>query len=409
MEKFIVNGPCRLSGEINVSGAKNAAVAIIPATLLVKGKCHLENVPDISDIRAYFEILKSLGSKIEFISKNEVIIDNENVNTAIASYELTSKFRASYYLIGALIGRFDDVQISLPGGCNLGARPIDQHIKGFERLGATVTVEKGTISAKAKKLTGNSIYMDIVSVGATINVMLSAVLAKGTTTIDNAAKEPHIVDVANFLNTMGADIRGAGTDMIKINGVEKLSGNATYSVVPDQIEAGTFMLAAVATRGDILINGMIKLNEEIKKYLLNIVKHMGIEDAKIETKVRENMPIFNIVTEVTILIGKGGRTIDALQVVANQMVLSNINNQYRFLIDVNEYKQQKNKRLEKMAKYTAKEVARTGVSVNLDPMNSYQRRMIHNALTKFDYIETISEGEEPNRCIVIKYKEKDSE
>ena len=257
MRKFVVKGPCKLKGEVTISGAKNAAVAIIPATLLVKGKCHLENVPNISDIRAYYEILESLGSKIEHISDNEVIIDNSNVSSAIASYELTSKFRASYYLIGSLLGRCKNAVVGLPGGCNLGARPIDQHIKGFEALGAKVEVAQGKISASAKKLVGTSIYMDMVSVGATINVMLASVLAEGTTIIENAAKEPHIVDVANFLNTMGADIRGAGTDVIKINGVEKLSGNATYAVVPDQIETGTFMLAAVATKGDLIIKNCI--------------------------------------------------------------------------------------------------------------------------------------------------------
>ena len=279
MEKFIVRGPCSLHGEVTISGAKNAAVAILPATLLVKGKCHLENVPNISDIRAYCKILESLGSKIEYISDNELIIDNSDVSSAIASYDLTSKFRASYYLLGALIGRFDKVQIGLPGGCKLGARPIDQHIKGFESLDATVEVEKGIISAKANCLTGTSIYMDVVSVGATINVMLSSVLAKGTTIIDNAAKEPHIVDVANFLNTMGADIRGAGTDVIKVNGVKELHGNATYSVVPDQIEAGTFMLAAVASRGDITIKNCIPEHLDcITAKILEIggnVKEMG--------------------------------------------------------------------------------------------------------------------------------------
>ena len=257
MEKFIVHGPCRLEGEVTISGAKNAAVAILPATLLVKGKCHLENVPNISDIRAYCKILESLGSKIEYISDNELIIDNSEVNSAIASYDLTSKFRASYYLIGALIGRFDKVQIGLPGGCKLGARPIDQHIKGFEALGATVETTQGKIVAKTKKLNANSIYMDITSVGATINVMLASVLADGVTIIDNAAKEPHIVDVANFLNTMGADIRGAGTDTIKITSVKELKGGASYSVVPDQIEAGTFMIAAVASRGDVTLKNCI--------------------------------------------------------------------------------------------------------------------------------------------------------
>ncbi len=257
MEKLVVKGPTPLKGEVTISGAKNAAVAILPATLLIDGVCTIENLPNISDIKISCEILEKLGAKITWNNKNSITIDTTNINTTKAPLDLTSKFRASYYLIGAMLSRKGEIEVGMPGGCKLGARPIDQHIKGFERLGATVTVEKGRISAKAKKLTGTSIYMDIVSVGATINVMLSAVLAKGTTTIDNAAKEPHIVDVANFLNTMGADIRGAGTDMIKINGVEKLSGNATYSVVPDQIEAGTFMLAAVATKGDITLKNCI--------------------------------------------------------------------------------------------------------------------------------------------------------
>ena len=257
MEKLVVTGPTPLKGEVTISGTKNAAVAILPATLLIDGVCTIENLPNISDIKISCEILEKLGAKITWNNKNSITIDTTNITTTKAPLDLTSKFRASYYLIGAMLSRKGEIEVGMPGGCKLGARPIDQHIKGFERLGATVTVEKGTISAKAKKLTGNSVYMDIVSVGATINVMLSAVLAKGTTTIDNAAKEPHIVDVANFLNTMGADIRGAGTDMIKINGVEKLSGNATYSVVPDQIEAGTFMLAAVATKGDVTLKNCI--------------------------------------------------------------------------------------------------------------------------------------------------------
>ncbi len=257
MEKLIVEGPTPLKGEIIISGAKNAAVAILPATLLIDGSCTIENLPNISDIKISCKILEKLGAKITWNNKNSITIDTTNITTTKAPIDLTSKFRASYYIIGAMLGRKGEIEVGMPGGCKLGARPIDQHIKGFERLGANVTVEKGTIYAKARKLTGCPIYMDIVSVGATINVMLSAVLAKGTTIIDNAAKEPHIVDVANFLNTMGADIRGAGTDVIKINGVEKLQGNATYSVVPDQIEAGTFMLAAVATKGDLVIKNCI--------------------------------------------------------------------------------------------------------------------------------------------------------
>lgn len=263
MEKFVVHGPCTLKGEVTISGAKNAAVAILPATLLVKGKCHLENVPDISDIRAYYEILQSLGSKITFINKNEVIIDNTNVNSAIASYELTSKFRASYYLLGALLGRFDKVQISLPGGCNLGARPIDQHIKAFEKLGATVEVKSGNVYATRKeKLKGAPIFFDVVSVGATMNAILAATLAEGTTVIENVAKEPHIVDLANFLNSMGAKIKGAGTDSIRITGVSSLSQKSSYSIIPDQIETGTFMVAAAVTKGDVLIKNCIPKHME---------------------------------------------------------------------------------------------------------------------------------------------------
>lgn len=257
MEKLVVTGPTSLRGEVIISGAKNAAVAILPATLLIDGICTIENLPNISDIKISCEILEQLGAKITWNSKNSITVDTRNITTTKAPLDLTSKFRASYYLIGAMLGRKGEIEVGMPGGCKLGARPIDQHIKGFESLGATVTVEKGKIYAKANSLKGSPIYMDIVSVGATINVMLSAVLANGTTIIDNAAKEPHIVDVANFLNTMGADIRGAGTDVIKVNGVKKLHGNSTYSVVPDQIEAGTFMLAAVATRGNLLLKNCI--------------------------------------------------------------------------------------------------------------------------------------------------------
>lgn len=269
MEKLVINGPTRLCGDVYISGAKNAAVAIIPATLLIDGICTLENVPNISDVKISCSILEKLGAKITWISENSVTIDTRNIDCTAAPLEMTSKFRASYYLLGSLLSRCGNAEVGLPGGCNLGARPIDQHIKGFEALGASVTVAQGKVSAHADKLVGTSIYLDTVSVGATINVMLAAVLAEGTTTIDNAAKEPHIVDVANFLNTMGADIHGAGTDMIKITGVNKLHGNATYSIVPDQIEAGTFMLAAVASKGDITIHNCIS-------------KHLECLTAKIE-------------------------------------------------------------------------------------------------------------------------------
>ena len=257
MEKLVITGPTPLRGDVKISGAKNAAVAIIPATILINGICTIENLPNISDVKSYFEILESLGIKITWINRHTVQVDSRNIISSTAPLDLTRKFRASYYLIGALLGRCGRAEVGLPGGCNLGPRPIDQHIKGFEALGAKVDVSSGNITATCEKLKANSIYMDIVSVGATMNIILASVLAEGTTTIDNAAKEPHIVDLANFLNTMGADIRGAGTDVIKINGVKELKGNATYSIVPDQIEAGTFMLAAIASKGDVTIHNCI--------------------------------------------------------------------------------------------------------------------------------------------------------
>ena len=257
MDKLVINGGNPLKGEVTISGAKNAAVALIPATILIDGICTITNVPNISDVKISCKILEEIGAKVEWISNNELKIDTRNIINTTAPLDMTSKFRASSYFIGALLGRCKKAVVGLPGGCNLGARPIDQHIKGFEALGAEVEVSQGRISAQAEKLIGTHIYLDIVSVGATINVMLASVLAEGATIIENCAKEPHIVDVANFLNTMGADIRGAGTDVIKVKGVKKLTGNSTYSVVPDQIEAGTFMLAAVATKGDIVLRNCI--------------------------------------------------------------------------------------------------------------------------------------------------------
>lgn len=271
MDKLIIKGGTPLKGEVKISGAKNAALAILPATILINDICTIENVPNISDVTLYCEILKKLGAKITWNTKNEITIDTRNINCYADIIEITRKFRASYYLIGSLLGRCGSAKVGLPGGCNLGARPIDLHIKGFEALGAKTEISQGIITASAEKLTGNSIYLDIASVGATINVMLAAVLAEGTTIIDNPAKEPHIVDLANFLNTMGADIRGAGTDVIKIHGVKSLHGKASYSVVPDQIEAGTFMLAAIATRGDLLIKNCItKHLESVTAKILEI-------------------------------------------------------------------------------------------------------------------------------------------
>ena len=284
MEKLIIKGGTQLHGEVTISGAKNAAVAILPATLLINGVCTIENLPNISDVQIQCKILEQLGAKIDWLSSNTARIDTTNILSYKAPLDMTSKFRASYYLIGALLGRCHNVEVGLPGGCKLGARPIDQHIKGFEALGATVDVSNGKVVASADELIGSSIYMDTISVGATINVMLSAVLAKGTTTIDNAAKEPHIVDVANFLNTMGADIRGAGTDIIKINGVESLKGGTTYSVVPDQIEAGTFMLAAIASRGDIILKNCI--SEHLDCLTAKIIEMGGnVEESGDEIRV----------------------------------------------------------------------------------------------------------------------------
>lgn len=257
MEKLVIVGGTPLNGEVSIHGAKNSAIAILPATLLCKGVCTLHNVPNIIDVRLSCEILEKLGSKITWIAPNSLTVDNRNITHTHAPLDLTSKFRASYYLIGAMLGRSREIEVGLPGGCNLGARPIDQHIKGFESLGAVNNLSQGKINVKADKLIGTNIYMDVTSVGATINLLLASVLAEGTTIIDNVAKEPHVVDVANFLNALGADIRGAGTDLIKINGVKKLQDNITYSIVPDQIEAGTFMIAAIATKGDLLIKNCI--------------------------------------------------------------------------------------------------------------------------------------------------------
>ena len=262
MGKLIIHGQKRLKGEVTVSGAKNAAVAILPATILSEGSCIIENVPDILDITILKNILKNLGAKIENLNSSTMKVDVSNVNSYVATDSQISKLRASYYLMGALLGKFKRAVVTFPGGCDFGVRPIDQHIKGFEALGAKVDIEHGKVIIAANKLVGAPIYLDVVSVGATINIMLAAVKAEGITTIENAAKEPHIVDLANFLNAMGADIKGAGTDVIKIRGVKELKGGHTYMIIPDQIEAGTFMIAAVATRGDVLVKNIIPKHME---------------------------------------------------------------------------------------------------------------------------------------------------
>ena len=258
MVKYIVQGGQRLEGAVSISGAKNAAVAILPATLLVDGVCRIENVPDISDVRLLLEILNNMGAKIRRLSRNTLEIDCSHVRNATAPIELVRRIRASYYLIGAELGRFGHARVAMPGGCNFGVRPIDQHIKGFEAMGANVEQEGGYVCADAptEGLGGGHVYLDIVSVGATMNILLAAVLCGGMTVIENCAKEPHIVDLANFLNAMGAKVSGAGTDVIKVRGVKRLGGGA-YTIIPDQIEAGTYMAAVAAAGGQLLLKNII--------------------------------------------------------------------------------------------------------------------------------------------------------
>lgn len=282
LEKLVIHGGNRLFGEVEISGAKNAAVAIIPATLLAQDVCRIENVPNISDVSCMVKILSQMGAQIKYINKHTIEINTKTVNSYIVPHEMTKQLRASYYLIGALLGRYNRAKVALPGGCNFGVRPIDLHIRGFELLGATALVENAMINASADHLTGSPIYMDKVSVGATINIMLAAVKARGLTIIENAAKEPHIVDLANFLNAMGADVRGAGTDVIKIHGVQNLHG-CTYSIIPDQIEAGTYMVAAAASGGDVIVKNVIP------KHLESITAKMvecGVEITEYDDAVR---------------------------------------------------------------------------------------------------------------------------
>ena len=286
MDKLVINGKNRLNGEISISGAKNAAVAIIPAAILSDGICRIENLPDISDVNELITILGELGAGVRRIDDAIIEIDSSTISSYVIPAEKSKRLRASSYLMGAMLGRFSKASVAPPGGCDFGTRPIDQHIKGFELLGSTVTLENGMVNIVADKLTGNQVYLDVVSVGATVNIMLAAVKAKGLTIIENAAKEPHIVDLANFLLSMGADIRGAGTDTIKIRGVSHLHGT-TYSIIPDQIEAGTYMAAVVAASGDVIIKNVIpKHLESITAKLIE----MGatIDDLDDALRVRSN-------------------------------------------------------------------------------------------------------------------------
>ena len=276
LTKYIVEGGKPLFGEVEISGAKNAAVAILPAALLVRGVCRIENVPQISDVALLLRLLEQLGASIRLLNLHTVEIDCTRVRSVRTDYDLCQKIRASYYLIGSLLGRFGEAEVAMPGGCSFGGvRPIDQHVKGFTALGASVTVQGGFIHARARNhhLKGANLYLDVVSVGATMNIMMAAATAEGTTVIENAAKEPHIVDLANFLNSMGANVRGAGTDTIKIEGVDELRGG-TYAIIPDQIEAGTYMAAVAATGGQVLIKNIIPKHMDC---ITAKLQEMGVE------------------------------------------------------------------------------------------------------------------------------------
>ena len=282
MEKIIINGGNKLHGQVKISGAKNAAVAIIPAVILSDGVCRIENVPDIQDVNLIAQILFEMGASVKRLDKSTLEIDPKGIREPVATYDLVRHMRASSYLMGALLGKFKRAEVALPGGCDFGVRPVDQHLKGFTVLGANHIVESGMIKVKADKLVGGHVYLDVVSVGATVNIMLAAVKAEGRTTIENAAKEPHIVDLANFLNSMGADVRGAGTDVIKVNGVKHLNGT-TYSIIPDQIEAGTYMAAVACAGGDVMINNVIP------KHLESItakLREMGVTIEEYDDSVR---------------------------------------------------------------------------------------------------------------------------
>ena len=285
MEKFVINGGKALRGSVHISGAKNAAVAILPAVLLADSPCVIENLPEISDVATLLRAIKQLGAEVRAINKSMVEINPVPANSFVIDKKMAEGMRASSYFLGALLGRHNKARVAPPGGCDFGVRPIDQHIKGFEALGAKVIIENGMVDARAASLRGCSVYLDVVSVGATINIMLAAAKASGLTVIENAAREPHIVDLANFLNSMGANIMGAGTSVIKIRGVEHLRGT-TYSIIPDQIEAGTYMVAAAATGGDVLIENVIP------KHLESIIAKLieaGAEITEYDEAVRVKM------------------------------------------------------------------------------------------------------------------------
>ena len=291
MEQYVIKGGNPLSGEVNIIGAKNAALAIIAAAIMADETVTIDNVPDVSDIRVLLGAIASIGAVVEEIDRHTYKINGGLINTTIVDYEKAKKIRGSYYLLGALLGKYREAHVAFPGGCNIGTRPIDQHINGFKAMGAEVDTAYGMITARADRLVGGHIYLDMESVGATINIMLAAALAEGNTIIENAAKEPHVVDVANLLNCMGANIKGAGTDVIRVKGVAKLHG-ASYSIIPDQIEAATFMCAAAVTGGDVLIKNLEAITAKLTQ--------IGCEVAEFDDAVRvvgyRNMKYTNVKT-----------------------------------------------------------------------------------------------------------------
>ncbi|MDD5923187.1 MAG: UDP-N-acetylglucosamine 1-carboxyvinyltransferase [Clostridia bacterium] len=303
MDKYMINGGKSLHGRVNISGAKNAAVAIIPACILSDEPCRIENIPNIKDVNLIADIIRNMGAKVTKVDKSAFEIDPRGIVNPVPSYDMVRNMRASYYLLGALLGKYHRAEVAMPGGCNFGVRPVDQHLKGFEALGVECDCSGDVIKTRTDKLTGARIYFDIVSVGATINIILAAVKAEGMTVIENAAREPHVVDVANFLNSMGANIRGAGTDVIKIRGVEHLKG-VTYSIIPDQIEAGTYMAAVAAAGGDVVIRNVIpkhlesitaKLREigvEVEEYdeAVRVIRNGKIRKCNIKTMPHPGVP-----------------------------------------------------------------------------------------------------------------------
>ena len=296
MERYVVKGGLPLHGEVSIGGAKNAALGILAAAIMTDETVTIENVPNVRDTRVLLQAIEGIGAKVKYVYNNSVQINGGSICDTNVEYEYIKKIRASYYLLGALLGKYKESHVALPGGCNIGSRPIDQHIKGFRALGAEVEIKNGVVNAQAEDLEGSHIYFDMVSVGATINLMMASCMAKGNTILENAAKEPHIVDVANFLNSMGADIKGAGTDVIRIKGVSRLHG-CTYSIIPDQIEAGTFMLAAAATHGDVVIKDVIpKHLESISAKLIEMGCKVEEGDDSVHVIGAEHLRCTNVKT-----------------------------------------------------------------------------------------------------------------